>query len=508
MPADLRLLARLRLRQFARSANYWLRVLGYDPESDTLSERLYGVYLALFGGGWAVAMAVIALNAAVTLGQALPAPAFDAVPALLPWLVLVAQACIASQALRSSPLKLTFPDITYLAGAPISRGALALVACVQAGLRTLVVALPAAALVAVALAAGLAPAALEPSAAAAVAVALPLVALTLAVAWCLGLARAALPRQAGRRWLWLAPIALLPLARLLPGLLLWPGRALALALAGRAQALWAPLLWLALLPLMALVALLGGRVHMADVARESQTYARIQALGMGGLLAPEVVRSIRRRAALAGRRPVLRLPRAGGSWALAARAGLALVRDPSGLLSLVTWAGLLTVAGNWIAAGDTLPPQWAAWLFWAMFAPPAALADALRADTEEPFLRQLLPQSNLRLLVAGMALPALALTLVALGLWLLARPASGAALPGALAIIALAGLLALCQGASLLPVLTPGRRLPYAPAAAISLGAVILASAVTHAPFAALGVAALAGAVLVVLISQSRRFAA
>ncbi|HOG47249.1 MAG TPA: hypothetical protein PLB78_11490, partial [Anaerolineae bacterium] len=423
---DLLLVAGLRRRQFADSARYWLRVLGYEPGSRTRTDRAYGVYLTVLSAGWAVAMALIALQGAAALGQALPVPLPAMAGAALPWAVLAGQVLTAAGALRSSPLKLTYPDMTYLVGSPVSRGALAVMAWALATVRALLPALPVVALAAVALAQGLAPGAPERSAAAALALALPVIALTIGLAWCLGLARAALPAAAARRPLWLVPFVLLPLAACRPGLV-WPGRALALAVSGQAQAGWATALWPALLPLAGLVAWLGGRVRMAEVTRESETHARIQALGMGVWLAPDVVRSIRRRAALAARPPFLRLPGASGAWALVARSGLALARDPASLLSLVTWGGLIAGAASWLVAANAYPPQWAAWLALAMFAPPAALAETLRADAGEPFLRQLLLQVALR---QQLALPFCGLTLAALGLWLATAPAPGAALTG------------------------------------------------------------------------------
>ncbi len=505
---DLVLVARLRQRQLASLARYWLRTLGCEPGSRSRVDRAYLVYLALLGGWWAAAMLALAVQGAVQLGRALPGEAHDALRQALPWLVLAGQALVAGAALRSSPLRLTFPDVAYLAGTPLHRGALALTAWGLAVARILAATLLAGGLAALALAEGAAPAALLPAAGSALALALPLVAFTVSVAWCLALAGRGKPKRTAAHLAWLVPAALLAGGWFLPGMFLWPGRALALAVAGLAPACWAPLLWLALLPVVGLLACVGERAHMAMVARESETYARIQALGMGAWLEPEVARSIRRRARLAARRPFLRLPGARGAWALAGRTGLMLARDPGALLSLLVWGALIAEAGAWLVGPGAYPPQWAAWLAMAAFAPPAALRASLRADAGDPFLRQLLPQSNLRLLVADTGLPALALTLAALACWLMRRPGGGVAVAGTLTIVGLTALLALCQGVGSLPVKLFGWRLPYEVAAMASLGAVVLAGSEAHAPLAALAVAAVVALALLALIRRSARIAA
>lgn len=507
MMHDLRLVAWLRWRELRGGAVYWLRVLGHEPAGQSLNDRLYDLYLLVLLSGWGAAMLAFALQSAAQLGRIVPAELAVALLASLPWLVWGAQALAAAAALREGPLHLTFPDMAYLAGSPVARGAVALVAWGLAAARALLLALPVAALAAVAVAQSASPDTVERSALLVVGLALPLVALTSGAAWCLGLARAASARLKRWRWLWLAPIALLPVAGVLPGAIDWPGRALALAVWGQAPAWWALALWLPLPALAALVAWLGDRVSLAEVAAESQTYARLRALGMAAWLDSGVAQRIRRQATLARRRPFLRLPVCEGTAAIAARAGLAYLRSPGLLLPLLMWGAMVAEAGSWMAGTAAYPPQWVAWLALVMIAPPDGLVDAFRADTGDPFLRQLLPAGNLRLLAAAAALPWLLLVLSALAFWLARRPALGPAVLGALGIVALACLLALCRAVGVVQVAALGRRVPYVVAAGVGAGAVALAG-MEGSPLASVGVAVGVVLALGALVAHSRVAAA
>lgn len=500
---DLRLVFRLRRRQLRSSVLYWLTLVGYEPGRRGLSARIYDLYLLLFGAAWATGMLAVAFHQAGEFGAAL-GPTFLA-PALaaLPTLVLVVQILAVVGALRASPLKLTFADMTHLAGSPLTRTAIALAGFAGQAARNVLVATAVAALVAEALAPLMGPARAGFPALRAAAAVPPLAVLTTGLAWLAGLLRLRWARSGHTRFLWLLPLALLPLARLLPGVLLWPGHILAQAIAAPLPARQAGLLWLLAAGSVGLVAVAGRRVNMIDVCAESQTYARVKALGIMAWLSPDLAQGVRHQASLAGRRPLLRLPRATGAANLVVRGILVYVRRPSPLLVLPLWSGLIAQAAGWLA----LPggsASWLSWLLLVLFAPADGLVSVFSADQGEPFLRQLLPVGNLPLLLADTAAPLALVTLGALGIWLWPGRLLWPALAGGVAIVLISLMLILCRGLSRVRIGLLGARVPYQVAVLASFGVVILAGAALEAPLASLGAALAVDLLLAAMIAGSR----
>ena len=146
---DFRLLAWLRWRQWRSSALYWLRTLGYDPQRQGFIDRLYALYLIVFGLVWVTVVGIAAVSQAAGIGRHLPAGLTGAFLSLMPWFVVAAAIYFIVRALRASPVLLSFPDIAYVAASPVSRVAFVLVNFIQSCLQHLIVVLPVFALIVV-----------------------------------------------------------------------------------------------------------------------------------------------------------------------------------------------------------------------------------------------------------------------------------------------------------------------------------------------------------------------
>lgn len=447
---DLRVLFWLRWRQFKDDAIYWLRVLGYEPGVKALTQRIYVVYLLGIAAFWCVAMWAFAYDSAVALGRSLPDDALAGLMQGVPVAVVVIQVLALMNALSSTPLKLTFADIAYVAASPLSRSSLVILGFARQALTRALPAVLVAALVGAVLGAAVNPDEASAASLRAGLMAVPLVVVTWGVAWALGLLRLTDSRLRRLRYLWLTPPLLLALAHFLPDAALWPGRGLALAALGESP--W----WLGVLLVglaagaAAAVTWLGSRVNMIYAVDESIVYARVRALGLMAWRQPDLQVRIRRQTATARRRAFLRLPsNVRGAQTLMARASLSYIRHPAMLLLTMAWGALLTQAAVLLVVNELPAQLWIGWLLIAGAAPPAGLMYAFRADQEDGFLRQFLPVDGIQLLAADVAFPLLFLAAGGVGVWLMQGFPPQIAMLGLMGIPLLAILLALCGAVAL-----------------------------------------------------------
>lgn len=462
---DFRLLSWLRWRQWRSSALYWLRTLGYDPQRQGWIDRLYALYLILFGAAWVIGIGAAAVYQAAVIGRSLPLELTQAFLSALSWLVIAGAIYLLIRALRSSPVLLSFPDMAYVAASPLSRAAVVLVNFIQSCIQHWIVLLPLLALFTVVAAQPLGQPLARTASLRAAAVAAPLVPLLLALAWTLGLVRLRERERPGSGAWWLASFLLAPLALLLPPLR-WPGVAIGAAVAGD------PLLWpiivlsaLALLSATVLVKV-AANTNLIAAAEESRTYARLNALGLMAFLAPDVAIRIRRQEALARRQARYHLLNGSGGGALVARSLLFSLRRPSALLRLFLWGAGAAVSTAWLLFSH---PPLTLWFFWVSFlvlTPPKLLVETYEADVTDAYLRQLLPMGNGPLALIGGIVPAAVLWLgvwggLVLGGWWFGVPPAGWALGAPLAAAGVWVLL-FSQAAAAARVSVFGWRPPYA----------------------------------------------
>jgi hypothetical protein len=497
---DLQILFWLRWRQFKDAAVYWLRVAGYQPQEASFSQSMYVLYLLGIGALWLVLALSSIFEQANAIGLYLTPDARLGLVLALPWAVLILQVFVMVVGLQSTPLKLSFQDMAYIAGSPINRSAPVILGFIrQVVLRLLLVSLILA-FIAIVIMRPILITSVGEASVRAVMMAIPLVIFTWALGWLFGILRLVYPRVGRWRFLWLAPLLLIVLAYLFPDAVLWPGRGIVLAIFGLAPSWLFPFMSaLALLLVIAFV-WLGNRINMIHAVDESIMYARVQALGLLAWAQPRTQMKIRMQAAQAGRKPLLQLPKVQGIWTFITRAGLSYIRHPSMLLTSLLWGAVMTQLVALIIVNNLPVQLWIGWLLLAGIVPPFGLLHVYTADMEEPFLRQFLPVDGFQLLVADVILPLLFLILGAVGVWLLQGFEPQLTSLGILFIPVLAILLTLCGAYSLTSKRVLQTRILTTSAA---FGAVILATLWLATPLAGFGVAGVAVMILSTMLTAS-----
>jgi hypothetical protein len=226
---------------------------------------------------------------------------------------------------------------------------------------------------------------------------------------------------------------------------------------------------LATLACIALVAIIGNRVNMIDVADESMIYAKLKEISTLRWLAPSVYNRAKGQYQAARHKPILHLPQAEGLGTLIARSALTYIRNPIDLLKLLVAVGL--VQGGLVMLSYGLPGLLIiVWLYAVAVSPTTSLTMVFSADVDDPALRQFLPMDSLRLLLADAALPITLVSLVSAVLWLLQPVPVLTALPGLVLIVVLTLLLVLCRGGSQIPLTSMRAHVSYGVLAVISLG--------------------------------------
>ena len=497
---DVQALFWLRWRQFKDTAVYWLRVLGYRPQDASFSQNLYVLYLILIGLFWLYTVGTFTFETAASIGKLLALSTVAELMVGFTWAIFVLQVYVIINALNSTPLKLSFADIAYVAGAPISRAAPVIVGFVrQVSLRLILISLPVAVFGTI-VARALFPDDYGAASLRLIGSMIPLIILTWAVGWMLGLLRL-ISRRLGRlRYLWFLPLLLFVVAYFFPDPMLWLARIPLLVLLGQAP-VWALALLIGLaVGGVAMTFWLGERINMIHAVDESILYARIQALGLLAWRMIDVQARIRLQARQAGRKPFLSLPRAQGTSTFVTRAALSYVRHPTMLLTCLIWGIVATGFGVEIIIRQLPAQVWILWVIAAGIAPPFGMLHVFRSDIEERFLRQFLPVDGLQLLMADILLPFITITVGGLIVWFSYGFEPDILTLGMIAIPLLALMVALCGAVAVTNVRMFQTRLL---ATGLSFGAVILAGTQLHTPYAGLAVAGFAVLLMSGMVGQN-----
>ena len=198
----------LRWKQFLDSAVYWMRLLGYQPGEPSFLQRIYVVYLLGIGSIWVFAMWAWGFDVATNIGTSLASQTLGELLVMIPLVVLALQVFAMVIALRSTPLKLSFSDMAYLAGSPVARSVPVLLGFIRQVLFRIVVFGALWTLITIVL---LGPMGVEATAGdsfrVAAVVAL-MVVFTWATAWLLGILRLVFPQVSRIPLLWALPLLL------------------------------------------------------------------------------------------------------------------------------------------------------------------------------------------------------------------------------------------------------------------------------------------------------------
>ena len=317
MTRDLRLLLWLRGRHLRGRVIYWSALTGADLESGSLMERVYTGYVAVILAGWLVLMLAAAASMANGLGSSIGAAGMASTGGLLALFPLALLAVLAARALRSAPVKLSYPDIAYVGGSALDPRAIALASCLLQAVTYAFAALLVGYLVgSVAVGTGLP----ERYAIAAGFITALTVAAAVALSWAVGLGRV---RDTDRQWpalSWIVPpvvavsvaVALVPWAR-------WPGSALAVALSGGGTAWDIAAIAAVAAAGLGLVAVAARRLDMVAVIEQSALFAQLQVYRPLQLYDPTAYAEIASRKRIATRKPRWTLARGSGALALASR---------------------------------------------------------------------------------------------------------------------------------------------------------------------------------------------
>jgi hypothetical protein len=409
--SDLRLMFWLRWRQLRDSIVYGLRLLGYER-----GERIYALYLVGILAFWVLSMASFSFDLMINIGRNIHPRDLSAFLTLIPPVVLVGQVYVLVSALQTTPLKLTFPDMSYVASSPVQAVAMVLPGFTRQVILRLLLIVPLVMLLSalIARATGLDSTPVESVMVSfrAVVPTVLIVVITWAAAWLFGILRLIYPAFGRSSILWAVPIVLVPLALVVPNAVLFAGQTVIVAALGELPS-WVLVFLLAVTVLLMFGLIRFSRlINVTHAVDESQLYARIQALGLLAWRQVDVQMRIRVQSRQAGRRAWLRLPTGVSErQAIAIRAALTYVRHPMMLITTLLWGGAMTLAALMVIRAGLPIPLLVGWVLVAGFAPPVGLLYVYRADTEEKFLRQFLLVDGFILLMADSIVPLMALVL-------------------------------------------------------------------------------------------------
>ncbi len=402
---DLKLVARVRFRQWNARVLYWLEVLGVDTKTITTMTRIYAFYLFVMGIGWAMVSWSGLIHVAHEAGSRLP----GGLPVLVPTLVYMTAMIWWSVSLARLPILMPHRDLEWMAVSPLSRRAILFAGFVPKQLRVLILALILATVV-FSLLGGrhLYGASLLTAAA---------VAVIQTAGWILSSARAARPGPP-LKWLWLLPGLMLPM-RLLTATVVAPFASL-LATLGTGSMIRAMVEELVAWALLWGLALwVSGRVNMMTITSESSLYADIRAsmpvFGMGG--AQGVRRDLLVRHKLHKKKALGRLRSWPMPWWEASRFAVSALRLPRQALYLLETAALFRSA----LLAVFLTHAWTAWMFWIVVAYRFRLGGMqlwYRNDIGPPFARQFWPESDVQRYLRATTIPLIVVATVSFALWI------------------------------------------------------------------------------------------
>jgi hypothetical protein len=491
---DIRLLSWLRWQHLKEDIRYWLRTIGIETDDKSFMHQMYILYVIIFGIIWLITVWGYIAEQIFVLGQHVGPEVHLVIAVTVPFVIFVAQILLAALAIMSSPVKLSFEDISYVAGSPISRAAITLVNFVQT---IFPFALVSAVILTWAsmLFIDKRPASLVTSFNTFV-TAFPVAIMLWGIAWIIGCLRLRSPLIQKYRLGWILLIGFALLTFVLPGIILWPGSLLQAAYLGQLSSISYYLMLAATLGVVAGLTWLGGTINMIDVVDESAAFARIQKLGVMALMKPDLVLDIRRETAQKGRRSRFHLFNGSGTMALLSKSTLIYLRRPMLLFGALFWGLTVCVSALALARQNAALPAWlAAACIFVLIRPPTSLITSFRLNRQDQFLASLVPFNNLQLLTADALWPTIMMIIGGL-IGAALMPPFNPMVP----VLIVGGVLLLVLTQAIPYVRFPdmSNSIPYAAVAALTFGLLIVAGfsfSVLMVPLAVMAITVLGMAV-------------
>ncbi len=509
MSRDLLLLIRLEVKRIRRSSRYWLRLIGFDPLNQS---RAVQVYVVLFWMFWVYTMWSYVLGQVLQVSGNLHRADTAQVLPFIPFIVFAVQVVYLVQVLREPPLKLASGDLHYAATAPLSRGMIAIVNFVVK------LFIPALALSLIgALAAMFFTWNADYFAAGLIGVQAFVVTFLLVYASAAPITAVGVLKQnfAALRprlmfW-WVVPIFLAAPA-LIPQIVLLPGQAWVNLLSSSEDgqafgSLIAVLIVSLVVGFSALIAA-GNRLRMTKVIADSQLYARIHKLGaLGRVIAADVILRIRRQSILMRRRVIYqRMPNGlNGTAALVGQSLVTLIRFSPAAVFRLFFSGTAFVStllfSVLLGGGISLPSLLILYVL-LLTLRPREIVQGFRAQIDQSYMRQFIPETNLRLLVASAAVPfaivgAGMLIVVMLQSWV--NPLFGAVL--AIMVLIILSLCLALEIVNLKKLQLP--RIAYEYSVLASTIVIVLVGAISGSALGLLSAAGIVIAILMMLLNES-----
>ncbi len=508
MSRDLLLLIRLEIKRIRRSSRYWLRLIGFDPINQS---RAVQVYVVLFWMFWIYTMWSYVLGQVLQVsGNLRRADTAQLLP-FIPFIVFAVQVFYLVQSLREPPVKLASGDLHYVATAPLSRGMITIINfVVKLSIPALVISLIGT------LAAMFFTWNADYYAAGLIGLQAFTVTFLLTYASAAPIAAVGVLKQnyAALRtrlmfW-WVVPLFLAAPA-LIPQIVLLPGQAwVSLLSSSDGQAFASVIAVLVITVIIGFIVLIaaGNRLRMTKVIADSQLYARIHKLGaLGRVIAADVILRIRRQSILMRRRVIYqRMPKQlTGTAALVGQSLVTLIRfSPSAVFRLF-FSGAAFVStllfSVLLSGGISLPSLLILYVL-LLTLRPREIVQGFRAQIDQSFMRQFIPETNLRLLVASAAVPFL---IVAAGMLIVVMLQSSVnPLFGAVLAIMVLIILSLClalEVVNLKKLQLPRIAYEYSVLAATIV--IVLVGALTGSALGLLSAAGIVIAILMMLLNES-----
>jgi NADH:ubiquinone oxidoreductase subunit 3 (subunit A) len=413
---DIRTLLWIEWKRLKVEGAYWLQLIGFDPDSSLA----YRIYVAIFWMFWVFTVWSFAVDQAYRISLALPSDTVQSLLGYAPEVILGLQLLYLVRVLRESPLKLSAPEVSYVATSPASRGAIGLIVIVRRLLVPILLFSLLSCLISMLLAWSTSPDGVGFIGLRSLLLTIPLAALSAVFAWTIALLKLRTQSRIVRLLFWLIPPLIGVAARLVPAVGLWVGTLWVTAVQTPLSGTVVVAVLAVLLTALVLFIWVGNGVHMAVVADDSAMFARLQRLGLfGRLYAGEVIARIQRQHRLARKKRLrLSMPEQGNEFStLLSRMVLSWVRLLPGTMVRPILRGLMLASAMALTvsvSGWQTPQTWLIVLLTLIYSRPVELIAAFREDVSLPFVRQFLPLNPLVIFASGALLPILFMSIGAL----------------------------------------------------------------------------------------------